>query len=275
MESQLARTKPSREGFSLMTVRLNRYLAQCGVCSRRHADKIILSGRVTVNGEITDALGVQIDTLRDTVAVDGRALEPRAETRVLLFNKPPGVLTTCRRSREKGRTILDYLPRDRRYFPVGRLDKDSGGLLIVTDDGDLAHRLTHPRFGSRKVYKVKTVPPLDRRQIQELISGVKLEDGPARALAARKLASGELEISLGEGRKRQLRRMIAAVGARVVQLTRVAQANLKLGSLETGAWRDLTPSELDRLRIAPTESNNTDHGGHRNVSRGRSKSAHS
>jgi 23S rRNA pseudouridine2605 synthase len=240
-----------------MRVRLNRYLAQCGVCSRRHADSFILDGRVEVNDEIVTTLGFIVDTDRDDVCVDSERLHV-PKRRVLMLNKPRGVLSTCKPDRERGPTVLEYIPQDKRYFPVGRLDKESSGLLLLTNDGDLALRLTHPRFGSHKTYQVRTAEPLSRTQLGKLLRGVMLDDGPAKALFAKQIGPELVEITLGEGRNRQLRRMIAALGNRVVELVRVEQSGLKLGHLPEGRWRELKPSEINSLLASTELSNSTE-----------------
>ncbi len=228
--------------------RLNRYLSRHGVCSRRAADTLIVSGRVEVNHIRVTTLGTMIDPLRDTVHVDGKRIKEAPEPRVLMFNKPVGVLSTCKVGREEGPIILDYLPDDRRYFPVGRLDKDSAGLLLVTDDGELANVLSHPRYGSQKVYRIEVHPPLERSKAMKLAKGIMLSDGPAQALDVREITPSVYEVTLADGRKRQLRRMITAIGSHVKSLTRVEQAGLFLGNLRPGRWRELTGAEKKLLR---------------------------
>ncbi|MBU1985315.1 pseudouridine synthase, partial [bacterium] len=173
-------------------------------------------------------------------------------SRVLMLHKPPGFLCTRRKSREKGHTIFDILPSDRRYFSIGRLDKDSSGLLLVTDDGELAFRLTHPRHGTRKTYLVDTDVSLSASRVRRLTKGIELEDGIARALEARAVSQHRLCIVLAEGRKRQIRRMTAALGARVTRLHRIQVGNLELGELIPGEWRELSPQEIERLTMSPS-----------------------
>lgn len=232
----------------LRSERLNRYLARHGVSSRREADQLIAEGRVSVNGVCIRELGSRIDPDRDLVEVDDERVIGFAEPTVLLFHKPVGVLSTCKTGREKGPIILEYLPSDRRLFPIGRLDRDSSGLLLVTDDGELANLLTHPRFGSTKVYRVGIKPALTRRQLSQLSKGVELEDGFSKPIRIRQLDEATYEMTLGEGRKRQIRRMVAAIGAKVVSLVRIEQAGIRLGNLAPGRWRELSSSEIKRLR---------------------------
>ena len=241
-------TDPRPEGFLLEKERLNRYLARHGICSRRAADALIESGRVEVNRKRVIALGTLVDPARDTVHVDGKRVKEALEPRVLMFNKPVGVLSTCKVGREEGPIILDYLPDDRRYFPIGRLDKDSAGLLLITDDGELANVLSHPRYGSQKVYRIEVHPPLERSQAMKLAKGIMLADGPAQALNVKEITPSIYEVTLADGRKRQLRRMITAIGSHVKSLTRVEQAGLFLGNLRPGRWRELTGSEKKLLR---------------------------
>lgn len=228
--------------------RLNRYLARHGVCSRRAADSLIAEGRVEVNRERVREMGILVDPLRDTITVDGERIHEALDPRVILFHKPVGVLSTCKAGREQGPIIMDYLPKDRRYFPVGRLDKDSSGLLLITDDGDLANLLSHPRYGSHKVYRIEVHPPLERPQAMRLSKGIMLSDGMAQAINVLEISPAVYEVTLAEGRKRQLRRMITALGSHVESLVRVEQAGLKLGGLKPGKWRELSHAEVNKLR---------------------------
>jgi len=191
--------------------------------------------------------GTKADPDFDAIFVDGNPLPRPQPPRVLMLNKPVGYLSTCRKSREVGRVILDLLPGDRRYFPVGRLDRETSGLLLVTDDGGLANHLTHPRYGATKTYVVETRTRLAPERLQALRDGVMLEDGIARAERVLAAAPNRLRITMTEGRKREVRRMLAAVGARVTSLTRVQIGDLRLGSLPVGKWRELAPSEIARL----------------------------
>ena len=228
--------------------RLNRYLARRGVASRRGADELIAAGRVTVNGA-TGHLGTQVSPARDRVRVDDVAVEPVAMTTVML-NKPPGVVTT--RHDPGGRpTVMELVPDVPGLIPVGRLDADSRGLLLVTNDGELAHRVAHPRYGIRKRYRVLLTGPATGAQLRRLADGVELEDGRARPVSVRTGGGPqELEVVMAEGRKREIRRMVAAVGLDVADLMRVAVGPITLGRLAQGASRPLTAVELQRLREA-------------------------
>jgi 23S rRNA pseudouridine2605 synthase len=232
--------------------RLNRYLAGRGVASRRGADLLIEAGRVAVNGR-TAALGTLVDPVRDGVAVDGRPVPPALELRTLMLNKPVGVVST-RRDPAGRPTVLDLVEDATGLFPVGRLDTDSRGLLLLTTDGELALRLTHPRHGVRKRYQVAVRGRVRAAALRTLLSGVHLEDGPARALAAS--VTGErrgdtlLEVEMGEGRRREVRRLCAAAGLVVTDLQRVGFGPLRLGRLAEGTSRRLRPAEEDELRAA-------------------------
>ncbi len=229
-------------------MRLAKYLAHAGVASRRAAEGLIAAGRVSVDGEPVT------DPARDVgegegVSVDGRALggpEPRA---AYALNKPVGVVSTARDPQGRP-TVLDLVPASGlRLYPVGRLDADSSGLILLTNDGELANRLTHPRFEVPKTYRARLAgAPLSERTLRTLRAGVKLEDGLTAPARARRLGPHEIELSIHEGRNRQVRRMCEATGHRVLALERVAFGPLRLGGLAPGAHRRLTRAELERLR---------------------------
>lgn len=232
-------------------VRLHKYLAEAGVASRRACEELILAGRVRVNGRVVHELGTTVDGFQDRVEVDGREVRPEAKVYVLLY-KPRGYVTTARDPQGR-RKVTDLVAgAGGRVFPVGRLDYDSEGLLLLTNDGDLAYRLTHPRFHVPKTYRVvldRTPGPAALGAIER---GVRLEDGPTAPAEIRLLGGdgGEalVEMTIHEGRKRQVRRMWAALGFEVKRLKRVRMAGLELGRLEPGGWRHLQPSELQSLR---------------------------
>jgi pseudouridine synthase len=227
--------------------RLQKILAQRGVASRRAAERMMLDGRVTVNGAVISLLGAQADPDTDDIRVDGRPIPPPQRARVLMLHKPPGYVSTCKTGRESGKSVLELVPADRRYFPVGRLDRDSSGLLLLTDDGDFAHRLMHPRHKVPKTYEVECDAPLPAGGMQQLSSGLSLEDGVARALAVSAVGDGAYRVILGQGRKRQVRRMFQALGVRVLRLHRVQIGALPLGQLPAGRWRELTADEIEDL----------------------------
>jgi pseudouridine synthase len=235
-----------------MPLRLNRYLSMRGVASRREADRMIADGRVQVNGSTVSDLGAKVDEARDKVAVDGRLLKPGRELVYLALNKPPGTLVT--RADPEGRpTVMSLLPKMREaVFPVGRLDLDSGGLLLLTNDGDLAFRLTHPRFEIRKLYAVEVEGSLSEEEASRLERGVRLDGrrtAPARVrVASRGPRRSQALVEIHEGRKREVRRMMDQVGHRVLSLKRVEFAGIRLGSLPTGQWRPLRRDEVRSLR---------------------------
>ena len=225
-------------------MRLNAYLARAGVASRRGADELIKAGRVTVNGEPG-----QLNTFvqaADRVEVDGRGVAKQRLAHLLL-NKPAGVVTTA--SDPRGRpTVIDLVPGEPRVVPVGRLDFETTGALLLTNDGPLAHRLAHPRYGVEKTYVVDVEGTPSDPVLQALRDGVELEDGRTAPARVRRLRGGALELTIHEGRNRQVRRMLEAVGHPVTRLHRSVYAGLTLEGLEPGAWRELEPSEVERLR---------------------------
>ena len=225
-------------------MRLNAYLARAGVASRRSADELIKAGRVTVNG----APG-QLNTFvegADRVEVDGRAVAPQALAYVLL-HKPAGVVTTARDPQRRP-TVVDLVRHDARVVPVGRLDADTTGALLLTNDGPLAHRLAHPRYGVEKIYEVEVEGDPSDEQLRKLREGVELDDGVTAPARAKRLGPHRLELALHEGRKHQVKRMCDAVGLPVTRLHRPRYAGLQLGDLPPGQWRDLTDDEVRQLR---------------------------
>lgn len=232
-------------------VRLNKYIAQAGVASRRGADELIARGKVRVNGRMTRELGTIVRE-GDRVDVSGTPVRPVAESIYLVLNKPVGVVTTLR-DPEGRRTIADLLPRGPRVVPVGRLDYDTSGVLLLTNDGELANRLLHPRFGVEKVYRATIDGRLDADAVRALGEGVGLDDGrrtagiKLRVVAARRDHS-VVDLTLHEGRNRQVRRMFEAVGHRVLALTRLRFGPIALGDLAVGHSRTATARELASLR---------------------------
>jgi 23S rRNA pseudouridine2605 synthase len=225
-------------------VRLNAYLARAGVASRRRADDLIRAGRVTVNGA-TGQLNTFVES-RDRVAVDGRPVEPQALSYVLL-HKPAGVLTTA--SDPHGRpTVVDLVEHEARVVPVGRLDADTTGALLLTNDGELAHRLAHPRYEVEKVYEAEVEGEPDDEALERLGRGIELDDGPTAPAHVRRLGRNRLELAIHEGRKHQVKRMLAAVGHPITRLHRSRYAGVTLDGLAPGAWRELGPDEVEGLR---------------------------
>lgn len=231
--------------------RLQKLIAAAGICSRRQAEALIAAGRVTVNGRVA-VLGEQADPRRDRIAVDGRPLRREEAPCYLLMHKPVGVVTTLRDPR--GRPVVTDLLRDvpARVYPVGRLDLTTSGLLLLTNDGELAHRLAHPSHEVAKTYLVRVRGSISAEAIRALEQGVDLDDGPtAPARVARVRQGGGhawFELTLHEGRNRQVRRMCQAVGLPVSRLMRVRYAFLSLDDLAPGAYRHLTAAEVARLK---------------------------
>jgi len=225
-------------------VRLNRYLARAGVASRRAADDLIKAGRVTVNGERGE-LNTFV-AARDVVEVDGEPVGKQELAHVLLY-KPLGVVTTARDPQGRP-TVVDLVGRETRVVPVGRLDIDTSGVLLLTNDGDLAHRLAHPRYGVEKTYVADVEGDLTPAAVQALGHGVELEDGVTAPARVRQLGRSRLELVLHEGRNRQVRRMCETVGYPVERLRRTAYAGLDVRGMEPGAWRPLRRDEVEGLR---------------------------
>ncbi|MCM0754382.1 rRNA pseudouridine synthase [Desulfovibrio aminophilus] len=240
-------------------IRLNKFLAQCGVASRRGADELILSGAVSVNGAVVAEAGSRVDPARDVVAVHGRPVAaPVADAPLTLaLHKPVQVVTTVRDPQGR-RTVLDFLPPDiraQRPFPVGRLDFLSEGLLLLTTDGELCNRLTHPRHHVHKTYRVRVRGQAPKAALDLMRGGMTLEEGERLAPVETRVLSesrGEtlLEMTLIQGVNRQIRRMCRDLGLGVLQLTRVAQGPVRLGDLKPGAWRRLSAEEDTALRRA-------------------------
>jgi 23S rRNA pseudouridine2605 synthase len=225
-------------------VRLNAYLARAGVASRRGAEDLIRAGRVTVNGEVAGlATFVEPD---DVVRLDGRPLEPEPLAYVLL-HKPADVVTTARDPHGRP-TVVDLVAHPQRVVPVGRLDADTTGLLLLTNDGGLAHRLMHPRYEVEKVYQAEVDGDPSIEALRRLSDGVELEDGRTAPARARLLAPGRVEVAVHEGRKHQVKRMLEAVGHPVRRLHRSRYAGLEIGALAPGEWRELSAEEVSRLR---------------------------
>jgi 23S rRNA pseudouridine2605 synthase len=231
-------------------VRLAKYLAHAGVASRRAAEQLVFDGRVVVDGEVVRDPARDVDGSM-SIAVDGARVRAQAEHRaVYALNKPAGVVSTA--SDPQGRrTVVELVTSGRRLYPVGRLDADTTGLILLTDDGDLAHRLTHPSFEVPRTY-VATVrnAPVREGALRALREGVELEDGLTAPARVKRLGPGEIELTIHEGRKRQVRRMLDAVGHPAIALRRVAFGTLRLGTLAEGKARRLSEGEVERLRRA-------------------------
>jgi 23S rRNA pseudouridine2605 synthase len=225
-------------------MRLNAYLARAGAASRRGAEDLIRAGRVRVNGEVA-GLATFVEP-RDTVEVDGRPTEPEPLTYVLL-HKPAGVVTTARDPQGRA-TVVGLVGHDRRVVPVGRLDADTTGALLLTNDGPLAHRLMHPRYEVDKVYEAEVEGEPSDEALAQLAEGIELDDGRTAPARVRSLGPSLVELTIHEGRKHQVKRMLQAVGHPVRRLHRSRYAGLTLDGLAPGEWRALTPGEVANLR---------------------------
>ena len=226
-------------------MRLNAYLARAGIASRRGSDDLIKAGRVKVN-DVPGALNTYVHT-GDRVEVDGKPVTAQA-LRYVLLNKPAATVTTARDPQGRP-TVVDLVEEiPERIVPVGRLDADTTGALLLTNDGALSHRLAHPRYGVEKVYEAEVEGEPDEAALQQLADGIDLDDGRTAPASVRRLGPSKLELTLHEGRKHQVKRMCEAVGHPVRRLHRTEYAGLTLEGLEPGAWRELEPSEVTRLR---------------------------
>ncbi|MBA2504841.1 MAG: rRNA pseudouridine synthase [Thermoleophilaceae bacterium] len=225
-------------------MRLAKYLAHAGVASRRAAEKLVAAGRVSVGGEVVTDPARDVDS---GVRVDGELVEAEARE-VWMVNKPAGVVSTAKDTHGRP-VVVDMVQTSRRLYPVGRLDADTTGLILLTNDGELANALTHPRYEVPKVYRVEVTPPeISERQLRRMREGMELEDGLTAPAKARMVKPGTIEIQLREGRKRQVRRMVEATGHRVSSLRRISFGPLRLEGLGLGGVRRLSAAEVERLR---------------------------
>ena len=234
-------------------MRLQKYMAMCGVAARRKCEEIILAGRVSVNGQVIDQMGTQVEE-GDIVELDGQRIMPEERKRYIIYHKPAGEVTTV--SDEKGReTVMDrFKDFEERLYPVGRLDYDSEGLLLLTNDGELAQRLTHPSCEADKVYLARVTGNPSNEAIDRLRRGVFMEGDERRTYPAQvrvvrdEALYSDIIVSIHEGRNRQVRRMFDAVGHKVLLLRRIRFGPLELGDLRRGEWRELTAQEIETLR---------------------------
>jgi len=226
-------------------MRLAKFLAHAGVASRRAAEGIIGEGRVSVAGEVVTDPARDVDE-SSGVVVDGEPIAPEP-LEVHILNKPAGVVSTARDTHRRA-TVTELVPSKRRLYPVGRLDADTTGLILLMNDGELANRLMHPRYGVPRTYRARVEGRPGEPELRRLRDGVELEDGPTAPAKARRIGSDTIELTIKEGRKRQVKRMCEAIGHPVRQLERIAFGPLRLGGLDAGDHRRLTPAEVERLR---------------------------
>jgi len=229
-------------------MRLQKYLAHAGVCSRRKAEEFIIEGKIKVNGQVVKQLGTKIDPEKDEVQFNHKRviIKPESPKIYIALNKPEGVVTSC--SQQKTKIVLDLIDIDDRVYPVGRLDKDSKGLILLTNDGDLHNRLSHPSFNHEKEYVVTTVHQISEPALKKIAQGMIIEKIKTRKAAVRRLGKNKFNIVLKQGRNRQIRKMVNKIGSSVLTLQRIRMANITLGNLKEGHWRYLTKKEIKLLR---------------------------
>jgi pseudouridine synthase len=226
-------------------MRLQKFLSAAGVCSRREGETYILKGRVSINNTIITELGTKVDPETDRVAVDDVPVTIRKDLIYIALNKPCGYVTTCRRGDDK--IVLDLVDIPDRIYPVGRLDKDSSGLLLLTNDGRIHHYLSHPSFDHEKEYEVTVDKPISTGALLKMEKGISLMGKKTRPSVIRRLAGKRFRMTLMEGRNRQVRRMVQKVGNTVLRLHRIRISNIKIGHLTSGSWRHLKKTEKEEL----------------------------
>lgn len=227
-------------------MRLNRFIANCSVCSRRHADEYIASGKVKVNGKIVDEMGVLVDENKDIVSLNGKELVFECKKVYIMLNKPKGYITTS--IEQFGRPcILDLIKSDTRVFAIGRLDMETEGLILLTNDGDFSNKLMHPSKVIKKVYVAKVQGDITDEKIRKLKNGVEIDGYTTVKAEVEKISSNELKITITEGKNRQVRKMCESVELYVINLKRIKIGNLELGDLETGKYRFIYKNELENI----------------------------
>ena len=222
-------------------MRLQKFLSTAGICSRRRGEAFIKAGRVSVNGQIVVELGTKIDPAKDQVSFDGRPIKYEQRLVYIVLNKPVDYVTSCRHPGEK--IVLDLVDIAQRVYPIGRLDKDSTGLLLLTNDGRLHHKLSHPSFDHEKEYDVTVAKPITDGALQKMAAGLPMMGSKTRPARVQRISARQFRIVLKEGKNRQVRRMVRKVGNQVKILKRIRVAGIKLGRLPPGKWRYLTGKE--------------------------------
>ena len=226
-------------------MRLQKYLSTAGVCSRRKGEELIQAGRVSLNGVVVTELGTKADPDVDLVEMDGKPIHIDQDLVYIALNKPKNYVASCLHKDEK--IVIDLVDVPQRVYPVGRLDKDSTGLLLLTNDGRLHHRLSHPSFDHEKEYVVTVSKPIPDGALEHMAKGLPLMGTKTRPARIKRISARRFRIVLQEGKNRQIRRMVRKVGNQVLDLKRIRIANIQLGKLSKGAWRHLTKTELNRL----------------------------
>lgn len=226
-------------------MRLQKFLSEAGICSRRKGEEYIREGLVRVNSRVITELGTKVDPEKDSVEFDGKVIALKSEPIYIALNKPKGYVTSCSHPGEK--IVLDLIDIPGRVYPIGRLDKDSTGLLILTNDGSLHHRLSHPSFDHEKEYDVTVARPIPDGALAALAKGLPMMGTKTRPAEVNRISARRFRIVLKEGKNRQIRRMVRKVGHQVIRLKRIRVSNIKLGRLTQGAWRYLTDREKKHL----------------------------
>ena len=228
-------------------MRLQKFLSAAGICSRRRGEEYIKAGRVKVNGQIIIELGTKIDPELDRVSFDGNSIKYEHPLIYIALNKPVDYVTSCRHPGEK--IVLDLVDIDQRVYPIGRLDKDSTGLLLLTNDGRLHHKLSHPSFDHEKEYDVTVANPITDGALHKLAAGLPMMESKTRPARVQRITARQFRITLKEGKNRQVRRMVRKVGNQVKILKRIRVAEIKLGRLPPGKWRHLTKTEKKAILL--------------------------
>jgi 23S rRNA pseudouridine2605 synthase/23S rRNA pseudouridine2604 synthase len=229
----------------MVQMRLQKWLSEAGVCSRRQGEAYITGGRVRVNGQVVTVLGTKVDPQQDRVEVDGRAVKVSPDKIYVALHKPKGFISSCQHGDRQ--VVVDLVDLPARIYPIGRLDMDSTGLLLLTNDGRLHHRLSHPSFDHEKEYEVTVQAPIEDTQLVQLAEGMPILGSQTRPARVRRLSGRRFRIILQEGRNRQIRRMVRQLGHKVKRLHRVRIDQIHLGSMPEGAWRFLSTVERERL----------------------------
>lgn len=240
--------------------RLQKFLSAAGVCSRRRGEELIRQGRVKVNGRVVTELGVRVDPDQDRVEVDGKPVDSKPPPVYIALHKPRGYVTSCRHPGKQ--IVLELVDFPERVFPIGRLDKDSSGLLLLTNDGRLHHRLSHPSFDHEKEYEVTVERPISDGALTRMAEGLPILGTRTRPAEVVRISARRFRIVLKEGRNRQIRRMVRRVSNEVLELKRIRFATVRLGTIAEGAWRHLTAHEI-RLLLSSLEENGEGAGGAR------------
>ena len=226
-------------------IRLQKFLSQAGICSRRKGEEYIKAGLIRVNKTVVTELGTKIDPLNDRVEFKGEIVKQKDDLVYIAINKPKGYVTSCSQPGEK--IVLDLIDISQRVYPIGRLDKDSTGLLILTNDGDLHHRLLHPSFDHEKEYDVTVSKPITDGALKNIADGMPMMGTKTRPARITRISSRRFHVVLKEGKNRQIRRMVRKVGSHVIRLKRLRISKIKLNNLEEGAWRYLTEREIKSI----------------------------